>query len=344
MLQERAKPNPCNHICNHICNHRCYKRAQGYKSACKMAGSSKVTPPGLPPGKAWGTNQPPCPPAAIDQARSSRLCGERGAERGAVPSACLQGSTSTRKYERSTSALVDGPPPKPSPPVGTTGNGTCGSTSYGGDCNAEPSGAWDAAKEGITSLEACVARATGCKMANFVSYSNVPGNSDCSWYSNCDFDHLCENCATCGIGCPKYFPYTSEVVRNATARAASAPATRRQTRRRARHSARHAAAAPAAGEGRGVGGDADYADSLALLPSDEELTLRVFVDRTVLEAYWMDGRVAMTAAIVPGYAREGTAQLEVFADTDMEMRSAVAWGMESIWVSPEEVRRAAAMR
>jgi sucrose-6-phosphate hydrolase SacC (GH32 family) len=93
-----------------------------------------------------------------------------------------------------------------------------------------------------------------------------------------------------------------------------------------------------------VGGDADYADSLALLPSDEELTLRVFVDRTVLEAYWMDGRVAMTAAIVPGYAREGTAQLEVFADTDMEMRSAVAWGMESIWVSPEEVRRAAAMR
>jgi hypothetical protein len=36
---------------------------------------------------------------------------------------------------------------------------------------------------------------------------------------------------------------------------------------------------------------------LQVLPTDEEVTLRVFVDRTLIEAYWMDGRVAMTSAI-----------------------------------------------
>ena len=50
----------------------------------------------------------------------------------------------------------------------------------GGDCNSEPSGAWNAATEKITSLEECVAKAKDCKMANFVSFSNVPGNADCA--------------------------------------------------------------------------------------------------------------------------------------------------------------------
>ena len=100
----------------------------------------------------------------------------------------------------------------PAFPVGTTGNGTCGATSYGGDCNADPTGAWNAAQEGILSLSACVAKAKGCSMANYVSFSNVPGNSDCSWYAACDMDHLCEDCSRCGIGCPTYYPYESEVL------------------------------------------------------------------------------------------------------------------------------------
>ena len=102
-------------------------------------------------------------------------------------------------------------------PVGTVGNGTCGATSFGGDCDADASGAWDAAKENITSLSACVARAKGCKMANYVSYSNVPGNADCSWYSQCDMSRLCEDCSKCGIGCPKYYPYQSQVLHEAPA-------------------------------------------------------------------------------------------------------------------------------
>jgi hypothetical protein len=98
------------------------------------------------------------------------------------------------------------PPPGPKPPpVGTTGNGTCGATSFGGDCNVHPKGAWNAKKLGITTLAQCVAKAKPCKMADYVSFSNVPGNSDCSWYSECDMSKLCADCHACGIGCPKYY-------------------------------------------------------------------------------------------------------------------------------------------
>ena len=118
---------------------------------------------------------------------------------GAGPKAMLNATTSS------------GPPPAPAP-VGTVGNGTCGATAFGGDCNVLASGAWNAAQEGIMSLEACVTKAKNCKMANFVSFSNVPENSDCSWYASCDMSHLCEDCSKCGIGCPHYYPYASEVL------------------------------------------------------------------------------------------------------------------------------------
>lgn len=103
----------------------------------------------------------------------------------------------------------------PPPPVGTVGNGTCGATNFGGDCNKDPKGAWDAAKLKIGSLAECAAKAKGCKMANYVSFSDVTGNHDCSWYSECDMSHLCEDCHTCGIGCPKYYPYKTEILKDA---------------------------------------------------------------------------------------------------------------------------------
>ena len=61
-----------------------------------------------------------------------------------------------------------------------SGNGTCGPTNFGGDCNSDPKGAWDANKENIKTLEQCVAKAKPCAMADFVSFSNVPGNADCA--------------------------------------------------------------------------------------------------------------------------------------------------------------------
>merc|ERR1712224_354097 len=47
-------------------------------------------------------------------------------------------------------------------------------------------------------------------------------------------------------------------------------------------------------------GPGRFTDTLQLLPDDEAIALRVFTDRQVVEAYWMDGRVAMTSATMPG--------------------------------------------
>lgn len=83
--------------------------------------------------------------------------------------------------------IFDGPPASsPPPPVGTTGNGTCGATDFGKDCDVDPRGAWDARAEGIMNLSACVARAAPCKQAKFVSFCFADDNADCSWYSDCD--------------------------------------------------------------------------------------------------------------------------------------------------------------
>ena len=55
--------------------------------------------------------------------------------------------------------IHDGPPAsEPPPPSGTIGNGTCGATQYGLDCNTAPRGAWNAKTENITDLAACVAK------------------------------------------------------------------------------------------------------------------------------------------------------------------------------------------
>jgi len=101
-----------------------------------------------------------------------------------------------------------------SPPAGTHGNGTCGATSFGGDCDKDSKGAWNAKDLNITTLAQCVQKAQTCTQANFVSFSYFPagGNFDCSWYAECDFEHLCVDCSKCGIGCPQYLPYESQVL------------------------------------------------------------------------------------------------------------------------------------
>jgi hypothetical protein len=81
---------------------------------------------------------------------------------------------------------------------------------------------------------------------------------------------------------------------------------------------------------------ADYLDTLQLLPTDTDISIRVFVDRKLIEAYWMDGRVAMTHSHHRPTA--GTPQAEVYSTTDgVQMVSAKAYAMESIWVSTDEV-------
>ena len=146
---------------------------------------------------------------------------------------------------------VDWSPPAP-PPVGAVGNGTCGATSYGGDCDKDERGAWDARQEGIANLTACAARARGCARANYVSFSLA--SSDCSWYAACDMGRLCADCSTCGIGCPSYVPYASEVLRAAPP---APPAA--QTHLFAMPIVVHDAPAPTARRGGAVGGGASAA-------------------------------------------------------------------------------------
>ena len=74
-------------------------------------------------------------------------------------------------------------------PVGTVANGTCVPAPYhGNDCDTHASGYFS----GLASLAACAAKVKPCKMGNYISYG---ADKSCSWYSQCDFKHLCVDCS-----------------------------------------------------------------------------------------------------------------------------------------------------
>eukprot|EP00294_Goniomonas_avonlea_P016037 CAMPEP_0114543504 /NCGR_PEP_ID=MMETSP0114-20121206/2390_1 /TAXON_ID=31324 /ORGANISM="Goniomonas sp, Strain m" /LENGTH=606 /DNA_ID=CAMNT_0001727845 /DNA_START=18 /DNA_END=1838 /DNA_ORIENTATION=+ len=75
-------------------------------------------------------------------------------------------------------------------------------------------------------------------------------------------------------------------------------------------------------------------DTLSLLPTETELDVRVFVDNTFLEVFWMSGRVAMT---VPLKHINQQAGMTVFTTEDVVASSVSAWTMSSIWVPAEEI-------
>jgi len=74
-------------------------------------------------------------------------------------------------------------------------------------------------------------------------------------------------------------------------------------------------------------------DKLKLSKSDRTIDMRLFVDNTFTEAYWMGGRVAMTTTTPVTTA----ADMRVSADKDGVTASATAWKVGSIWVTPENV-------
>ena len=61
--------------------------------------------------------------------------------------------------------------------------------------------------------------------------------------------------------------------------------------------------------------------------------LQVFVDQTLAEAYWQDGRVVMTVSVPP--SSSGSAA--IVSDTAIVVPSAVAWSVDPIWVEPADV-------
>merc|ERR1712151_1216164 len=85
-------------------------------------------------------------------------------------------------------------------------------------------------------------------------------------------------------------------------------------------------------------GSGKVTDTLKLSPSDKTIDMRLYVDNTFTEAYFMNGRVAMT--IVTPATDE--ADVTVGTDTDgVTLESATVWKVSPIWVTPEQVKQTA---
>lgn len=85
-------------------------------------------------------------------------------------------------------------------------------------------------------------------------------------------------------------------------------------------------------------------DSVSMLESDSHVYFRVFIDGTVIEAYWQDGRVAMTG-VFPAHT-QARAQAQAAADVHLNVEggdpgvkvtNATSWQMSSIYITKEEV-------
>ena len=90
---------------------------------------------------------------------------------------------------------------------------------------------------------------------------------------------------------------------------------------------------------------------LRLSPADTTIALRVFVDTSVIEAFFQDGRAVMSSADVPvdlPAAEAGVALMTTHGPAGnagpstggVEVVGAEVHGMRSIWVTPEAVREA----
>lgn len=95
------------------------------------------------------------------------------------------GDASEKSIVESNASVTGG---APSPAPGSTGQGTCGSTNFGGSCDVAARGAFNSTAEGIKTLQDCVAKVSSCKYGNYASFS--ASNQDCSWYEVCDMSDL----------------------------------------------------------------------------------------------------------------------------------------------------------
>jgi len=75
-------------------------------------------------------------------------------------------------------------------------------------------------------------------------------------------------------------------------------------------------------------------DTLRLLGSETVVSLRIFSDATFVEAYFQNGRVAITEVA----ALHEASSIALTSSATTKVRSAVAYPMESIWTTPQAVR------
>ncbi len=75
-------------------------------------------------------------------------------------------------------------------------------------------------------------------------------------------------------------------------------------------------------------------DAVSMLASDTHISIRIFLDTAVAEAYFMGGRVAMTIPVAASTTNWG---VSIGASTATTLINATSWGMSSIYVTKEEV-------
>jgi hypothetical protein len=85
------------------------------------------------------------------------------------------------------------------------------------------------------------------------------------------------------------------------------------------------------GGGKGKG----MQDVVSMLGSDTHISIRLFLDTAVAEAYFMGGRVAMTIPVAASTSDWGVSIGSSAAGTTLS--NATSWGMSSIYVTKEEV-------
>lgn len=74
-------------------------------------------------------------------------------------------------------------------------------------------------------------------------------------------------------------------------------------------------------------------DTLRLSPNDKTISMHIFVDNTFSEAYWQNGRVAMTVT-TPATDEAGMA---ISSDASIILKHAHVWRVNNIWISPEQL-------
>lgn len=79
-----------------------------------------------------------------------------------------------------------------------------------------------------------------------------------------------------------------------------------------------------------------FKDTLRLLPTETTVELRVYTDWTFTEAFFQNGRVAMTIAA----GADDSADVSLTSDADVTVASATLYPLKSIWTTPDAVRKA----
>ena len=77
-----------------------------------------------------------------------------------------------------------------------------------------------------------------------------------------------------------------------------------------------------------------FSDVVSMLPSDSHVSIRLFLDTAVAEAYFMGGRVAMT---IPVAASTKNWDVSIGSSASTELANATSYSMSSTYVTKEEV-------